>query len=179
MWEWRFRTTEPPKPATSKPNRRRRVKVKVEAKVEVKTRSLSVLVFLLGLALAAHATDTQPVNSAQLMAWLASGVPSNRLIRLVQERGIASFPDKEQFRQLESAGADAGLILALKRANWKPTPAVSSATEIPALLVQASADAHAQRFHLKMPRSALPSAPCCANRSVGKTPSTRSQSPPS
>ncbi|HWW15201.1 MAG TPA: tetratricopeptide repeat protein [Candidatus Dormibacteraeota bacterium] len=121
--------------------------MKVEVNVEVKTRSLSVLVFLLGLVLAAHATETQPVSSAQLMAWLASGVPCNRLVRLVQERGIASFPDKEQFRQLQSAGADADLILALKRANGKPSPAVSSATEIPALLVQAATNARAQRFH--------------------------------
>ena len=51
----------------------------------------------LGVILAAHSSQSQPVNSAQLMAWLTAGVPCNRLVRMVQERGIAKAPGKEQF----------------------------------------------------------------------------------
>jgi hypothetical protein len=72
----------------------------------VKRKGLSVVLFLLGVALAAHSSESQPVNSAQLMAWLTAGVPSNRLVRIIQERGIASVPGKEQIRQLEAAPAE-------------------------------------------------------------------------
>ena len=80
---------------------------KPSPEIRVKRKGLSVFLFLLGVALAAHSSESQPVNSTQLMAWLTAGVPSSRLVRIVQERGIASVPGKEQIRQLESAGADA------------------------------------------------------------------------
>jgi Flp pilus assembly protein TadD len=114
----------------------------------VKRKSLSVFLFLLAVAVAASASQSQPVSSAQLMAWLASGVPGSRLVRIVQERGIASVPGKEQIRQLESAGADANLVRTLN--SLKPSEAPSSpatSSEIPAVLVQAATDARAQRFH--------------------------------
>ena len=79
----------------------------------MKRKGLSICLFLLGVALAAQSSESQPVNSAQLMAWLTAGVPSNRLVRIVQERGIAKVPGKEQIRQLESAGADANLVRTL------------------------------------------------------------------
>jgi len=114
----------------------------------VKRKGVSVFLFLLGAVLAAPCSESQPVNSVQLMAWLTAGVPSSRLIRIVQERGIASVPGKEQIRQLEAAGADAALARTLT--NAKPSASGSSLSttpEIPAVLVQASADARAQRFH--------------------------------
>ena len=75
-----------------------------------------------------------------------AGVPANRLVRIVQERGIANVPGKELIRQLEAAGADANLIHTLK--NLKRFAAAdSSASEIPMVLVQAATDARAQRFH--------------------------------
>ena len=116
----------------------------------MKRKGLSVFLFLLGVALAAHSSESQPVNSAQLMAWLTAGVPSSRLVRIIQERGIADLPGKEQIRQLEAAGADADLVRALT--NIKPAAASDSpigrrALEIPAALVQAATDARAQRFH--------------------------------
>jgi hypothetical protein len=79
----------------------------------VKRKGLSVFLFFLGTVLAAHSSESQPVNSAQLMAWLTAGVPSNRLIRMIQERGMAGIPGKEQIRQLEVAGADANLVRTL------------------------------------------------------------------
>ena len=133
------------KRATSKPIRSRRSRVK--------TKVLSVLafIFILGVAPAAHAGDgqpagIQPATSTQLMAWLTAGVPSNRLVRIVEERGIAGVLSKEQLHQLESAGADANLIHVL--AGRKPSAVAGNPTsEIPASLLQAAAAARAQHFH--------------------------------
>jgi len=117
----------------------------------VKRKGLSVFLLLLGAALAAQANESRPVNSAQLMAWLTAGVPSSRLVRLIQERGIANVPGKEQIRQLEAAGADANLARALT--NGQPAAAADSPisetalSEIPPALVQAATAARAQRFH--------------------------------
>jgi Flp pilus assembly protein TadD len=119
----------------------------------VKHKGLSVFLFLLGVALAAHSSESQPVNSTQLVAWLTAGVPSSRLAQLVQERGIASVPGKEQLRQLEAAGADPTLVRTLIKTNLKPSaisnpsPAALTTSEIPAALIKASDDARAERFH--------------------------------
>ncbi len=79
----------------------------------MKSKGLSALAFVLVTVVAASCSQSQPVNSAQVMAWLASGIHSARLIRIVREHGVAAIPGKEQIRQLESAGADPELILAL------------------------------------------------------------------
>ena len=92
----------------------------------MKRKGLSVLLFLLGVALAARSSDSQPVNSTELMAWLMAGMPSSRLVRIVQERGIASVPGKEQIRQLEAAGADPTLVRTLTKTNLKPPATASS-----------------------------------------------------
>ena len=122
----------------------------------MKRKGLSVFLFLLGVALAAHSSETTPVNSVQLMAWLTAGVPSNRLVRIIQERGIANVPDKDAIRQLEAAGADANLSRTLR--SLKPSAGADSrisgttisgptTSEIPAVLIQAATDARAQHFH--------------------------------
>lgn len=124
----------------------------------MKRKGLSVFIFLLGMALAAQSSESQPVSASQLMAWLTAGVPNNRLVRIIQERGIANVMGKEQIRQLEAAGADANLVRALTKTNLKPSSAANSPTsettiseittaEISAALVQAATDARAQRFH--------------------------------
>jgi len=112
----------------------------------VKRKGLSVFLFVLVAAWAALASDFQPVNGAQLTAWLMSGVPCTRLARIVQERGIIAPFGKEQIQQLESAGADETLIRALATAH-APEKTKSSADEIPAILLQAAADSHSQHFH--------------------------------
>ena len=52
----------------------------------------------------------KPVNTTQLAAWLAGGVSSARLARLVEERGLATLPTHNELRQLESAGAGKDLM---------------------------------------------------------------------
>jgi superkiller protein 3 len=118
----------------------------------VKHKGLSVFLFLLGAALAAYSSESQPVNSVQLMAWLTAGVSSSRLVLIVEERGIASVPSKVDIRELQAAGADVALVRRLTKAYLKPSTSARSSqgitsSEIPAVLVQAAADAKAQRFH--------------------------------
>ncbi|MGB2603707.1 MAG: tetratricopeptide repeat protein, partial [Candidatus Sulfotelmatobacter sp.] len=122
----------------------------------MKRKGLSVFLFLFFLfpsvgSLAAHSSESQPLNVVQLTAWLTAGVPSSRLVRIIQERGITSTPGKEQIRQLESAGADPSLLRTLK--SVKPSRATGSSSfetsksDVPETLLRALADAHAHRFH--------------------------------
>ena len=92
----------------------------------MKRKGLSVFLFLLGVVLAAHSSESQPVSSVELMAWLTAGVPANRLVRIIQERGIAAVPGKEQIRQLEAAGADANLVRVLTKPSVKPSAVAGS-----------------------------------------------------
>jgi tetratricopeptide (TPR) repeat protein len=121
----------------------------IARRVKVKRKGLSILLFL-GVSIVATCSESQPVSSAQLMAWLTAGVPCNRLVRLVQERGMATALGKEQLRQFESAGADAKLIHVLTNVKLTASAASSiaaSTSEIPAALVRAALDAHAGHFH--------------------------------
>jgi len=63
----------------------------VWAEIGVKRHSLPVLILILATALCAPASDSKPVDPVQLTAWLAAGVPGQRLLRIVQECGIAAF----------------------------------------------------------------------------------------
>ncbi len=117
----------------------------------MKRRGPSVFVFFLGLVLSARSSDSQPVTSVQLMAWLTAGISSSRLARIVHERGIAATPGKEQIRQLESAGADANLVRTLK--SLRPAIETQSPNsgvavfDIPEPVVKAAVDARDQHFH--------------------------------
>ena len=149
MWHHRARIR--PRTRISNPAIRQSSTPNDRPEIRVKHKGLSLFLFLMGLVLTAHSSDTQPVNSLQLFAWLTAGVPCNRLVRLMQERGMANSPGKEQIRQFESAGADKNLIRALK--NFKVSSAggasksAEAASQIPKTLLQAAAEARAQRFH--------------------------------
>jgi tetratricopeptide (TPR) repeat protein len=123
----------------------------------VKRRVLSVFVCVVAALTAAHSGDTQPVNTTQLMAWLIAGVSSNRLTRLVQQRGI-SAATAEELRQLQNAGADTDLIRTLSAMNrtFSDEPgnkladksfASNQPHEIRAELVQAAAEARQLHYH--------------------------------
>jgi len=112
-----------------------------------------LLVFVLA-ATAAHSTDaptsdapasgTPAVNTTQVVAWLTGGISSGRLARLVEERGVASLPTRNELRQLESAGAGKELIRALSSGN---TQSASVGPDIPAALLKAAAEARQQHYH--------------------------------
>jgi|SRR5580704_4950960 len=131
------------KAQSSKANRSRRVRVK--------RKGLSFFLFLLGVAVSARCVESQPISSAQLMAWMAAGVPENRLVRIVQERGMTGIPGKEQLRHFESAGAGANLLHTLSHLKTSAAASTfapdSKASEIPETLLQAAIAARGQRFH--------------------------------
>jgi len=70
----------------------------------------SLLLLSFVLAGVAYPADTSAVDTTQLAAWLTAGVSNSRLARLVQERGLANLPTRNELCQLESAGADSTLI---------------------------------------------------------------------
>src|ERR1700719_2727982 len=58
--------------------------------------------------------DTQAVNTTDLVAWMAGGISSSRLARLVGESGLATLPTNHELRQLELAGAGKSLMTVLR-----------------------------------------------------------------
>ena len=54
--------------------------------------------------------NAQPIDRSQLMAWMAGGISSNRLVRLVAERGVAFGMSAADEKQLRAAGADITLF---------------------------------------------------------------------
>ncbi len=111
----------------------------------------SVFICFLGMAVASATGQSRPISSTELMAWLASGISSSRLVRIVQQSGIAGIPGKDEIQQLESAGAEANLVEVLTTSRPSAAPVSSTSkdesAEIPSLLVQAAAAARAQQFH--------------------------------
>ena len=96
--------------ATRKPIHELGVLVRLKA-------SLSLLLILAAVAAfgsdAQSVSPSQPVTSSDLVAWLAGGVSSARLVRIVGEHGLANLPTHAELKQLESAGAGKDLIKAV------------------------------------------------------------------
>ena len=86
--------------------------------------ALILLVTATSPAAPAQSQD-KPLNSTQVMAWLAGGVSNTRLIRLVKQDGTDFAPTPEYGRHLRAAGGNAALVQALQVAG-KKAPAKSS-----------------------------------------------------
>lgn len=59
----------------------------------------------------------KPLTREQVGELVAGGVPSERAVMLVKQRGIDFLPDEEYFQTLHLAGADGTLITALRAAS--------------------------------------------------------------
>jgi tetratricopeptide (TPR) repeat protein len=108
----------------------------------------SFCLFLFASTFAAS-TEARPITTTQLVAWLAGGVPNSRLVRLVDDRGIANSLSVGELRDLKSAGADANLIHALnmsKAQSGAPSHPITGAAIAPELL-KAAVAAHEQKYH--------------------------------
>ncbi len=113
---------------------------------------IKAIVFLLGSTLAATAASCAEVCSAgsaavdttQLTAWLIGGVTTNRLARLVRERGLATLPTHAELRQVEAAGAGKDLMRVLTSGNVQ---SASVGEPIPEALLKAAAQARQQQYH--------------------------------
>src|SRR5246127_541 len=98
---------------------------------------------------AAHSADSsdpqsRAVTTTQLAAWLAGGVSSSRLARVVGERGLATLPTNNELKQLESVGAGKDLM---KVVSSGKAFSAEIGPAIPEGLLKAAADARAQRLH--------------------------------
>src|SRR5271157_401102 len=110
----------------------------------VRVKASRFLLFFVLATAAAYSADTPAVDTTQLAAWLTGGVSSSRLARLVEERGVATLPTRNELRQLESAGADQELIRVLSSGNAR---SARVGPEIPAALLKAAAEARQQHYH--------------------------------
>jgi tetratricopeptide (TPR) repeat protein len=79
------------------------------------------------------------------MAWLAAGVPSARLMRLVQERGVAHIPLRQELVQLQTAGAEKKLIHTLSTSKVAAGTIPYSA--LSPILLEAAVAARQQHYH--------------------------------
>ncbi len=113
---------------------------------------VKALVFLLLFSLTAAVvaqsaenrnTNPQPIDTTQLTAWLAGGVPSSRLVRMVAERGLATLPTRRELEQVESAGANQDLMKVLSSGNAQ---SARVGAPIPEALLKAIADARQQHL---------------------------------
>src|SRR6266851_1537376 len=80
----------------------------------VLSRSRILRVLFLFLATASFGADSAPVDCTHLMAWIAGGVSSPKLIRVAQHRGIAFAPSQNLESELRSAGVTPDLLGALR-----------------------------------------------------------------
>ncbi len=106
---------------------------------------LSLVISTLAADPASNSSQTRSITATELMAWLIAGVPSNRLVRLLEERGVTGIATKEQMQQLQSAGADANLIATL--AYVKAPASTTGAAPIPLSLLSAAVEARALHYH--------------------------------
>ena len=99
-------------------------------------------------AIAPPQANHEPISDAQLVGWVAGGVPREDLITELHNRGIAFLPSRELDELLQKVGADARVVEEI----WKMEPRASSGSnpEEMATLARIAADRKQQDF-----RSAL------------------------
>jgi len=90
------------------------------------------VLFLLTVNLSAQDHSAKAVDCEQLLSWMTAGVPSQRISRLVRERGIAFQTNPNNTQLLSSAGAGADVVSELAKNTMKP------GTHCPADLSQAA-----------------------------------------
>jgi hypothetical protein len=89
---------------------------------------LSFLCLLLLIQVAAAGAPPRPLRRAQILGLLAGGVSNERISTLVKERGIDFRPTPKYLRELREAGADRGLLAAVRSAqNHRAGTAVTAA----------------------------------------------------
>ena len=66
-------------------------------------------------------TKGESLDKVQVLALLAGEVPNSRVASLVLERGILFEPSDRYIQLLQKAGADEGVITAVRLAHRSPT----------------------------------------------------------
>ena len=70
---------------------------------------------------ALHAVKPQPLNKEQVLQLVAGGVPSQRAVELVKQRGVNFLADDSYLETLRLAGADDTLLGAVREASAAAT----------------------------------------------------------
>jgi tetratricopeptide (TPR) repeat protein len=87
-------------------------------------RRILPFLFLAGVSAFAQTSTQPPVPCSKLLTWMTAGIPSQRLLRLTQDQGIAFSLETSTREVLSRAGADAafidGLEATAKRHNGMP-----------------------------------------------------------
>src|SRR5260370_7975349 len=110
----------------------------------VRHKGLAFLFCCLSVVALADSSQSQPVNTTQLTAWLTGGISSTRLVQLIHERGLAVAPTENEMHQLQAFGADEKLVRTL--AGVKPADSHSQRTSIPPTLLQPAPAAHPRPY---------------------------------
>jgi hypothetical protein len=66
---------------------------------------------------ALRASNPEPMTQQQVLALVAGGVPTERATALIKQRGVVFVPDEKYLATLRVAGADEGLIAAVREAG--------------------------------------------------------------
>lgn len=108
----------------------------------MKAKLLALILVMVATGLAqAPKPVPKPLDRVQVLALLTGGVPSQRVARLVEERGIDFEPTEDYLKILQGAGADEALLNGLREARRIPTPAIAA----PALSRQEQVEKHLGR----------------------------------
>jgi Flp pilus assembly protein TadD len=110
----------------------------------VKVKFALVLSIFFVAVTAAHSTDTQPLDTTELAAWLTAGISSDRLARLVEEHGLATLPTRNELRQFKEIGASKELLRVLSSGNAQSAKVGDA---IPPALLKAAEAAHQEKYH--------------------------------
>lgn len=108
----------------------------------MKYKLLALILVMAATGVAQTSTPVpKPLDRVQMLALLAGGVPTQRVVELVEERGIDFEPTEDYLKILQGAGADDALLNALRQARRVPTPAVDA----PVLSRQEQVEQHLAR----------------------------------
>jgi tetratricopeptide (TPR) repeat protein len=105
---------------------------------------VAVVVLLLSSSGIAEDRAPKPIDCSQLFTWMAGGIPSQRLSRLVRDRGVAFRVSPNAAEVLSTAGAGRDLMNEIVK--MEASPANAQNADCPAELVKAAELVRQQKY---------------------------------
>jgi cytochrome c-type biogenesis protein CcmH/NrfG len=102
-------------------------------------------VLLLAVCGVAETNPPKPVDCSQLLTWMVGGIPGQRVLRLVRERGVAFRMNEDVTSAFSRAGATPDFIRELQKTYGTDSEAAASNT-CPAELTHAATFVAQQRY---------------------------------
>jgi len=141
---------------------------------------LVVLVLASLMAVAVRAAD-KPLDSDDVTLLLLGGASTDRMVALIEQRGISFHMTPDLAKKFHDAGADDIVIEALQKAGTKAQPAVAAPPSAPPQAVgsgRVQADPEAQPRIAPASAAAPVAVPAAASSSTGKTSKALSEPSP-